>query len=181
MEVALFAGSLAVWAGVWVLVVKLRGQRGKLAANGLGAVLGFVAAVVLIAVFAPDPTPEQAQARAEAARVEAEKERLAEEEDAKRQAEAEKNKDRSTMAAIICSNHVKNSLKSPSSADFPFGVAEGGISRRVDQVYLVRSYVDAQNAFGAQIRNWYTCGIQYRAGEEAADSSWALLSLQFDK
>lgn len=180
MEALLGLVGLAVWIGVWVLVVKKRGKHGKLVSNLLGAVLGLVASMILIGTFAPGPTPEQIQAREEAAKVADEEKRLKAEAEAKAKAEAEKNKDRSIQAAIICSNFVEQSLKSPSSAEFPFGRAAGWARQMPDQNYLIRSYVDSQNGFGAMIRTWYVCGIQYAGGEPLRPSSWNLTKLEFE-
>jgi hypothetical protein len=46
--------------------------------------------------------------------------------------------------------------------------------------YLVTSYVDAQNAFGATIRNNWRCEIQYTCGESGDQSNWRLISLDLD-
>ena len=67
------------------------------------------------------------------------------------------------MAAIICAIFVEVSLKSPKSADFPWDKAAGGKWALRDQMYEVRSYVEAQNSFGAELRNLYKCKIQYRS------------------
>lgn len=58
--------------------------------------------------------------------------------------------------AVRCESAVEAQLLSPASADFPFGhganVQELGANR-----YRLVSYVDAQNAFGAQVRTHFTC------------------------
>jgi len=55
---------------------------------------------------------------------------------------------------VVCKDAVRARLKSPTSADFPWGVRvrEVGVDR-----YEVSSYVDAQNGFGAKLRTQYTC------------------------
>lgn len=187
MDALLLPLSLVIWIVFWVLVVKKRGSIGKLWANVIGAVGGFVLATVIIAVLVPEPPgAKEAREAAAAERAEADKEKArlaaeAEKEKALKAAEAEKKKDRSTMAAIICANFVERSLKAPKSADFPFGRAAYGTAKLDDQKYLVRSYVDAQNSFGAMLRNDYTCGIQYVGGSDSDDRSWKLIGLDFDK
>jgi hypothetical protein len=51
---------------------------------------------------------------------------------------------------------VRGILKSPSSADFPsilFGLSEYSVVQISEDTYRVRGYVDAQNSFGAMLRN----------------------------
>ncbi len=68
---------------------------------------------------------------------------------------------------------VEKRLKSPSSADFPFG----GSSRHVTPLgggrYKVDSYVDAQNSFGAQLRRHFEGVIKRVPG------GWKLEYLRF--
>lgn len=172
--------ALVVWGGCWFFVVRSRRNK-TFGAHVTGAFAGFLVAMILIGVLMPKPSPDEQRARDEAARIKAEQQRVADAENARREAEAAKLKDHSSMAPIICSNYVEDSLKAPKSADFPFGRAEGGVRRLEDQQYVIRSYVDAQNSFGAQLRTWYTCKIQYRSGEDANPRNWALLALDFDE
>lgn len=52
---------------------------------------------------------------------------------------------------ITCQNAVKSILKSPSTAKFP-NITKWTFVKRDGQI-IVRSYVDAQNSFGAELRN----------------------------
>lgn len=180
MEGIVSVAAFALWVGTWILVVRRRKKLGLVAANLVGAIAGLVLFTIFAGVFMPKPTPEQVQARAEAKQLADQREAAEKAEKEAEKVKAEKNKDRSTMAAIICSNYVENSLKSPKSADFPFDKAAGGSKYLGEQKYLVRSYVDAQNAFGAQIRTWYICNIQYQSGQDADQRNWNLLSLKFE-
>lgn len=59
----------------------------------------------------------------------------------------------------ICQDKVRDGLKAPSSADFPaYDEAAVGHSR---QQWTVRSYVDADNSFGAKLRTRYTCTLHF--------------------
>ncbi|WP_433884875.1 hypothetical protein [Pseudomonas vranovensis] len=171
--------GFALWIGAWVLIVRRRKKMGLFAANLAGAVGGFVLFAAFAGVFMPKPTAEQIQARNEAKRVQGEQDAAEKAKKDAEKAEAEMRKDRSTMAAIICGNYVEQSLKAPKSADFPFDRAAGGSRALGEQKYLIRSYVDAQNSYGAQLRNWYDCTIQYKSGQEADPRSWQLLALKF--
>lgn len=173
--------SFLIWAGIWYWFVRKRVGRGLFLSNVLGAIVGFVVATLIVAAVAPKPTEAERAASEAVRRDKAAAQVAADAEAAKKKLEQEKNMDRSTMAAIICSNYVEQSLKSPKSADFPFGRAEGGMQRFADQRYKVRSYVDAKNAFGAEIRTWYLCDIQYQSGTDADMRSWIVKQLKFEK
>lgn len=173
--------GLALWVVAWVFIVRRRKKMGLFLANIAGFVGGLVVFAVFVAIVAPKPTAEERQAQ-----VAARQEREAAAADAKAKkdledAAASKVQDRSVMAAVICANFVEASLKSPKSADFPWDRAAGGSRPLGDQTYQVRSYVDAQNSFGAELRNWYECKIQYRSGLEDDPSNWKLLALDFTK
>lgn len=55
---------------------------------------------------------------------------------------------------------VKDYLVSPTSADFPWGTDEYNITENGFR-YLVKGYVDSDNAFGANIRNEYITVFEY--------------------
>jgi len=68
---------------------------------------------------------------------------------------------------VLAMNYVKQALKAPSTADFPDGIFEGGewtVFRKRDYV-IVRSYVDAQNSFGAMLRNEFLAEFNYETQE----------------
>ena len=97
--------------------------------------------------------------------------------DKKDQYEKDKYYDENYQGTIIANvqEEVKKQLKSPKSADFPWGFDEYNITYQGESndglyTYTVESYVDAENAFGAEIRSEYMCMIhvtkdlkQYRA------------------
>ena len=97
--------------------------------------------------------------------------------DKKDQYEKDKYYDENYQGTIIANvqEEVKKQLKSPKSADFPWGFNEYNITYQGESddglyMYSVESYVDAENSFGAEIRSEYMCMIhvtkdlkQYRA------------------
>ena len=97
--------------------------------------------------------------------------------DKKDQYEKDKYYDENYQGTIIANvqEEVKKQLKSPKSADFPWGFDEYNITYQGESedglyMYSVESYVDAENSFGAEIRSEYMCMIhvtkdlkQYRA------------------
>jgi hypothetical protein len=60
------------------------------------------------------------------------------------------------QVTVLCERAVEAQLRSPASADFPWGHVANVQILGGDR-YGLRSYVDAQNAFGALIRNNFTC------------------------
>lgn len=72
-------------------------------------------------------------------------------------------------AHVACQEFVRRGLKAPSTADFAgYGdsVVSGG-----GGFFVVRSYVDAQNGFGAKIRTDWVCNVESRG------KSWHLNDL----
>lgn len=67
-------------------------------------------------------------------------------------------------AYVMSEEFIKEKLKAPATADFPGG-SDGRVKYLGDSTYLVTSYVDAQNSFGANIRSNYTAKIKY-VGED---------------
>lgn len=62
-----------------------------------------------------------------------------------------------TNAEIEVQFYVQSKLKSPGSSEF--GTAD--VSQISDSIFIVESYVDAQNGFGANIRTYYIATIEY--------------------
>lgn len=83
-----------------------------------------------------------------------------------------------TMAYIQSQAYVKTALKSPASAKFPF--ADYEYKKYEDDSYLITSYVDAQNSFGAIIRSDYSTVLKYLGGEDADPNNWELKKLIID-
>ena len=80
-------------------------------------------------------------------------------------------------AMIESKDYVRATLRSPSTADFPFW--SGWSSRMYNKTaddscsFVVKSYVDAQNAFGGTVRQHYTANIKYHKG------NWSLKELNW--
>lgn len=66
---------------------------------------------------------------------------------------------------------VERELKSPRSAKYPFAAASNGaVTYLGNDTYLVKSYVDSENSFGAMIRTNFTLTIK----EDKATNKWIL-------
>lgn len=83
------------------------------------------------------------------------------------------NEDHSTMAFIQCKDFVSQRLRAPGTADFPF--LDFQVEKTGSNEFLVRSYVDAQNGFGAKLRSNWLCKIRFNGGEDADRKNWSLL------
>ena len=85
-------------------------------------------------------------------------------------------------AFVMCRQFAEDCLRAPSTADWPSSLPPATrIEHAGEGRYLVQTYVDAQNAFGALIRSDISCQVQYRGGErEVSDAprgqlhSWSL-------
>lgn len=90
--------------------------------------------------------------------------------------------DLSVEAAIICQNFVTDKLRSPSTADFP--LLDRTVIPKGRYRYLVKSYVDAQNGFGADVRTGFLCDIQYPnetdTSEKFNPEAWRLHNLTLE-
>lgn len=84
------------------------------------------------------------------------------------------NEDLRYNAHGLCKNWVEELLKAPSTAEHPSiddaSILESGTH------WIVNSYVDAQNGFGAMLRTGYRCEI-----EPAGDDRWRLVDISLDE
>lgn len=75
------------------------------------------------------------------------------------------------MAYVMSEYFVKKRLKSPSTADFPWG-SNGRVRRLGNCSYEVTSYVDSKNSFGATVRTNYVVKLKPDQNDE-----WVLISI----
>lgn len=87
-----------------------------------------------------------------------------------------KPEDMRTESFVISQSFVKARLKSPSTAAFPTDSYTAYYSG--NNTWEVRSVVDAQNSFGAQIRQKYKVVIKYKSGEWSDAGNWELISAE---
>lgn len=73
------------------------------------------------------------------------------------------------QAQVDCEDYVKKNLKAPSTAKFA-PHHELNISGKDQGPWTVVGHVDAQNAFGAQIRSTYHCIVHYEDTKVYLDS-----------
>jgi hypothetical protein len=66
-----------------------------------------------------------------------------------------------TEALTCAKSRIKEMLKSPRTAKFPWGSDEATIKLLEGTTFEVSSYVDAENSFGAMLRTNYTCLVTY--------------------
>ena len=67
------------------------------------------------------------------------------------------------VEAKVCAEmQVEKMLKSPSTAKFQSALSSNVVTTTGPNQFVVTSYVDAQNGFGAMIRQYFKCTIQYK-------------------
>lgn len=71
---------------------------------------------------------------------------------------------------------ISNKLAAPSTAKFP---PVGQISKRDDGIYVIMSYVDAQNVYGAMLRQYWICQLKYKGGNWDNGNSWEIVEATF--
>jgi hypothetical protein len=83
-----------------------------------------------------------------------------------------KEKDYSITAYVQSKGYVKTFLKSPATANFPY--MDYQAKNLGDNRFIVSSYVDSQNAFGALLRSNWVVTIQYLGGDDYESDNWKL-------
>lgn len=68
-------------------------------------------------------------------------------------------------AYTMCQQFTEQRLKAPSTAKWPWGYSDKTTDLGGGR-YRVRTYVDAQNSFGAMIRNQVDCTVRFVGGDK---------------
>lgn len=76
-----------------------------------------------------------------------------------------------SAACSMAQHFVKKQLKAPATATFAPCQPPDTVVTRQERLWRVRSYVDAQNGFGAMLRNDYTTTLIYYP----ATDTWTLV------
>lgn len=78
-------------------------------------------------------------------------------------------------ASVMAKEYVKQRLKAPSTAKFPWGM--DGVTRTSAGpcTFRVVSYVDSQNSFGGMLRSNYAMNLSY----DAATENWQVSDFVF--
>ena len=84
-------------------------------------------------------------------------------------------RDASSMALIMMEGFVEERLKAPGTADFQPGY-QATVHRLHGQKYQIKSWVDAQNGFGAKHRNHFIGEV-----EQTSKGYWQLNALVFSR
>ena len=120
----------------------------------------------------------------------AEEQRIAEKnkQEEKRKVEAQKRetekreqeeREKRVEAYGVAKEFVLERIKSPKSAKFPrYDAFEKqnwiDVRKKSTGIYIVKGYVDAQNVYGAMLRNHYVATVQHTGGK-----NWLLVELEF--
>jgi hypothetical protein len=79
--------------------------------------------------------------------------------------EREPSADDESFAWVIAVRAVKERFKAPSTAKFPWSSHGQYIKEIGDRTFVVKSYVDAENSFGAKIRSNFTVKVKRMYGD----------------
>ena len=60
---------------------------------------------------------------------------------------------------VVCENQMTSQLRAPGTADYPFGHV-ANVQDLGNDRYRLRSYVDAENAFGGEVRTNFVCVVE---------------------
>jgi hypothetical protein len=71
-----------------------------------------------------------------------------------------------SKAYVTAQLNVKNQLKSPTTASFPYSSAPGVVVNHVGDDAHIVSYVDAQNGFGATIRERWIATVHWNSSTD---------------
>ena len=80
-------------------------------------------------------------------------------------------------AWVVSHGFVKQYLKSPASASFPM---ENVAVTNYGSKYIVNAFVDAQNSFGALLRENYVVVMIFKGGEWGDPNNWVLKEVAID-
>jgi uncharacterized membrane protein len=83
-----------------------------------------------------------------------------------------KKQDNSIMAYVMMQDFVKRRLVSPNSAKFPYTNDADVTIEKDGYEYVIFSYVDSQNGFGAMLRTYYSGVVK-----QIDDKKWELVIL----
>lgn len=86
--------------------------------------------------------------------------------------------DEITTAFIISKEIVKTKLKAPATAEFPF--VDFKYSSLGQNTYSITSYVDAQNSYGALLRNDWCVRLKYLGGDKNDINNWEVLGIEIN-
>lgn len=86
--------------------------------------------------------------------------------------------DNSSAAYTMAKRAVEARLKAPATADFPW--LNYTVNQLSDGTYVVTSYVDAENSFGAKIRSNWTVQLKHLGGDRLDVANWDISVLEID-
>ena len=79
-------------------------------------------------------------------------------------------------AYVVAEGRVQDQLKTPSKAEFPAS-SKAQINSQPDNIWIVSSYVDSQNSFGAMIRSYWTITLKYIGNDPDRYENWKTIKL----
>ena len=81
------------------------------------------------------------------------------------------------LNAEVC---VKNNLKAPATAKFPPYV-KGCVTSSDNITFVISSFVDVQNTYGALLRENWRCELKWKGGDLQDLSNWEIIDVNIDE
>ncbi|MES2139237.1 MAG: hypothetical protein V4511_05985 [Bacteroidota bacterium] len=91
--------------------------------------------------------------------------------------ESKKPEEMQEEAYFTAQEFMRNHLKSPASAEFPLSDYKFAASNNTYH-FIIRSYVDAQNSFGANLRTYYLVQMKWNSQNWLDINNWELIDLE---
>ena len=138
--------------------------------------LASFALLFLGAALVPEPSPEEQAAAERRDRQEQQERARVQNLREREQAQAENLRERQERAdsarggtVVVCENRMTSQLRAPGTADYPFGHV-ANVQDLGNDRYRLRSYVDAENAFGGEVRTNFVCVVEVSgSGEDVSN------------
>ena len=78
---------------------------------------------------------------------------------------------------LVAQRAVKNNIKSPSTAKFPYSNEAVFVGGMTDSIYSVKCYVDSQNSYGVMIRSNFDAQLKYVGGDVDDWNNWHVIDV----
>lgn len=78
----------------------------------------------------------------------------------------------------VSKQFVEQRLKCPSTADFP--ALDYKYAQQDSSKYIIRSYVDSENGFGAKVRTNYIIVMKFNGGSATDPANWTVENLSMN-
>lgn len=82
---------------------------------------------------------------------------------------------------VHCQSLVRKMLKSPYSAEFPWGMSKLAVVHNTQKTISLNGYVDSQNYYGAMIRSHFNCSLKYNGNDIDNIQNWTIQNIKIEE